>query len=43
MPPVQAMKRLSDNEVKEIFSCLYEGKRPPPHLSFQIVPVVSFS
>ena len=41
MPPAQGTKRLSDSDVLEIFSCLYEpGKRPPPQLSFQIVPVV---
>ena len=41
MPPAQGTKRLSDCDVQEIFSCLYEhGKRPPPQLSFVIVPVV---
>ncbi|GKY92987.1 hypothetical protein MPSEU_000267300 [Mayamaea pseudoterrestris] len=40
MPPVQGTKRLSDKDVREIFSCLFEyGKRPPSHLCFQIVPV----
>jgi hypothetical protein len=42
MAPAQGTKRLSDNDVKEIFSCLHEhGRRPPDHLSFRIIPVVS--
>lgn len=40
-PSPQGTKRLSDTDVKEIFASLYEyGRRPPPHLQFQIVPVV---
>jgi hypothetical protein len=42
MTSVQGTKRLSDKDVKEIFASLYDHrKRPPDHLYFQIVPVVS--
>ena len=33
------MRRLSDEDVRAIFESLHENKSPPPHLSFQIVPV----
>jgi hypothetical protein len=33
------MRRLSDDDVRAIFESLHENKRPPSHLSFQIVPV----
>jgi hypothetical protein len=33
------LKRLGDDDVRAVFSCLRSHDLPPPHLHFQIVPV----
>jgi hypothetical protein len=37
--PVVEVRRLVDQDVRDIFECLHLGKPPPPHLPFRIVPV----
>eukprot|EP00980_Cylindrotheca_fusiformis_P008912 scaffold1900_cov123-Cylindrotheca_fusiformis.AAC.38 len=36
---MSAIRRLSDDDVRAIFECLHGNQRPPPGLTFQIVPV----
>jgi hypothetical protein len=32
-------RKLSDNDVKTVYECVYNNRRPPPQLSFKIVVV----
>jgi hypothetical protein len=33
------VRRMSDQDVRDIFECLHQHAPPPPHLKFKIVPV----
>jgi hypothetical protein len=39
MADAASVRRLEDSDVRAVFECLHEGRPPPSHLSFRIVPV----